>query len=77
MSNEIAEAMAVIKKAMEEDSPSALGSYAHSWHCNIAMAVYGNCPNDIGADTARAIGNDAATHFMKLCFGVDTTNEPS
>ena len=75
MENEVEKAMKVIKNAMESEGPSELGSYAHSWHCNIAMAVYDNCPKDIGSETAHAIGNDAATQFMKLCFGVNTTNE--
>ena len=77
MENEVANAMAVLTKAMVDDGPSELGSYAHSWHCNIAMAVYDNCPSDMNSDVAHTLGNDAAAQFMKLCFGVDTTNEPS
>ncbi len=71
---EVARAFEVIKKAMKKDSPSVGGSYAHSWHCNIACicadAVTAN--SMLGNEDAHAIGNDAATRFMKLCFDVDT-----
>ena len=71
---EVAEAFDVIKKAMEDDDPSECGSYAHSWHCNIACmcadAIQDN--SMLGQSDAHAIGNDAATRFMKLCFDVDT-----
>jgi hypothetical protein len=84
MSKEIAEAMAVIKKAMIDDGPSELGSYAHGWHCNIAMACYdairvGELPIDekIQHNYAHAISQDAASRFMKLCFDVETTNNKS
>lgn len=76
---EVAEAFEVIKKAMKDDDPSEPGSYAHSWHCNIAMMCYDTMA-DAASKTddlfnhndALKIGNDAATRFMKLCFGVDT-----
>lgn len=66
----------VIKQSMINDNPSQPGSYAHSWHCNIAMCcvdaiqttLIGEIPNDI----AYEIGNDAASRFMKLCFDVET-----
>ncbi len=72
MSTEIEKAMKILTEAMQD---TELGSYAHSWHCNIAMSVYDECTTDISHDDAHRIGNDAATRFMKLCFGVDTRNE--
>lgn len=78
------EAFEVIKQAMADDNPSKPGSYAHTWHCNIAMMCYDairseeeNTPGAKADDTqahlyAHRVGNDAATRFMKLCFGVDT-----
>ena len=69
---EVQAAFNVINQAMVEDNPSEQGSYAHAWHCNIAMAVYDATPDDIYYHTARTIGNEAATIFMKRCFDVDT-----
>ena len=71
---EVAEAFETIKQAMIDDEPSKPGSYAHSWHCNIAMMCYDamlECPGD-GHDH-HAIANDAASRFMKLCFDVETS----
>ena len=80
---EVKKAMAVLKQAMIDDGPSELGSYAHSWHCNIAMACYDAIEDgklDVNHETesldSHAVGNDAASRFMKLCFGVETTNDP-
>jgi len=73
MSEKIKEAMDVIKQAMIDDSPSEPGSYAHSWHCNIAMMCYDamiQTPGD--GHNHHAIANDAASRFMKLCFNVET-----
>ena len=70
---EVAEAFEVIKKAMVDDNPSEAGSYAHSWHCNIAMMCHDAIiAFDDQLDFAHEVGNDAATRFMKLCFDVDT-----
>ncbi len=80
---EVAEAFNVIKKAMEDDSPSEQGSYAHSWHCNIAMMCYDAIKShdvtlfdydsaEMSDNDALEVGNDAASRFMKLCFGVET-----
>ena len=75
--NKIANAMDVIKQAMIDDKPSEPGSYAHSWHCNVAMMCYDaihaadivdeNCMDEI-----HAVSNDAASRFMKICFDVET-----
>lgn len=81
MSKEIEEAMNVIKQAMIDDNPSEPGSYAHSWHCNIAMmcadAVLdsGVVVGPLYQSDAREIGNDAASRFMKLCFDVETKGD--
>ena len=81
MSDEIVEAMTVIRKAMIDDEPGEPGSFAHSWHCNIAMMCYDAILADdeqristqkVGHEIAHEIGNDAASRFMKLCFGVET-----
>jgi len=73
MSDEIAKAMAVIKQAMIDDDPSAQGSYAHAWHCNIAMACHDAILTfDDQVDFALEVGNDAASRFMKICFDVET-----
>jgi hypothetical protein len=69
--NEIADAMKVLTNAMQE---TKLGSYAHAWHCNIAMSVYDECMKSISHEDAHRLGNDAATRFMYLCFGVKTKN---
>jgi len=72
---EVAEAFEVIKKAMKDDNPSEAGSYAHSWHCNIAMMCYDairESADEIPHEQAHLIGNEAASRFMKMCFDVDT-----
>lgn len=76
---EVKEAFETIKKAMIDDKPSEPGSYAHSWHCNIAMCVYDSLDkyakkHNIGElnSTKHNIGNNAASRFMKLCFDVIT-----
>ncbi len=81
MSDEVAKAFAVIKQAMIDDNPSERGSYAHSWHCNIAMMCQDAITYDnenrqpmfqVSSSAAHKIGNDAASRFMKLCFDVET-----
>ena len=79
MSDEITKAFDVIKQAMIDDDPSVPGSYAHAWHCNIAMMCYDamqsklyDDPAGFDHDRAMLIGNDAASRFMKICFDVET-----
>jgi len=78
MSEEIKNAFEVIKQAMQDDNPGECGSYAHSWHCNIAMMCYDAMmkDNEDVADIVHndflEISNDAASRFMKLCFDVET-----
>jgi len=74
---EVAKAFHTIKAAMKKDCPEEPGSYAHSWHCNIAMAVYDSFGNEpelqvISHEAAHSMSNEAASRFMKLCFDVDT-----
>lgn len=59
-------AMKVLTEAFEADE-----GYAHSWHCNIAMAIQDACAQE-GRDNIHAVSNEAATRFMKLAFGVTT-----
>lgn len=75
MDNCTSGAMDALKHEMQKDSEQ--GSYAHSWHCNIAMMCYdairAECPpTSMPHEDAHKIGNDAASRFMKLCFDVDT-----
>ena len=77
-SDKTKKAFEVIKQAMLDDEPGKPGSYAHSWHCNIAMSCYDAIIDDTDDDAqahidAHKIGNDAASRFMKLCFDVTTT----
>lgn len=73
---EIKEAFKTIRQAMIDDEPEKPGSYAHSWHCNIAMMCFDAILDEpeiyISMDVAHRIGNEAASRFMKLCFGVET-----
>jgi len=75
----VQEAFNVIKQAMKDDSPSEGGSYAHGWHCNIAMMCYdaiceaeGDIKREGDGINAHKVGNDAASRFMRLCFDVET-----
>ena len=71
--NRTAEAFEVIRQAMIDDDPSKPGSYAHSWHCNIAMCCYDAIVGvDVSHEYAHMAGNAAATRFMKMCFNVET-----
>ena len=80
---EVKKAFDTIKAAMQTDSPREQGSYAHSWHCNIAMMCYDAIRShevtafdedsaEMSHEDALQVGNDAASRFMKLCFGVET-----
>jgi hypothetical protein len=77
MSDKIKEAMDVIRQAMIDDDPSSPGSYAHSWHCNIAVmcadAIHADHSESLTSSDAHRISNDAASRFMKLCFDVETS----
>ena len=72
----IAKAFDTIRCAMINDGPGEPGSYAHSWHCNIAMmcadAMCADATVSMAWEDAHRIGNEAASRFMKLCFNVET-----
>jgi hypothetical protein len=68
----VQEAFEVIKQEIQAGTQS--GSFAHAWHCNIAMSFYDACPDNISSDEAHRIGNEAASRFMKMCFDVETKN---
>lgn len=79
MAVSVQEGFNVLKQAMIKDSPSEPGSYAHSWHCNIAMMCYDAMASAASKteevfchDDAYKISNDAASRFMKLTFDVET-----
>ena len=81
MKSEVEKALAVIRQAMIDDDPRKLGSYAHAWHCNIAMMCYDAIKDGklgVNHETeildTHAVCNDAASRFMRLSFGVETTN---
>lgn len=72
MTTEIENAIKVLTDAMQDTSA---GSYAHSWHCNIAMMCHDAIlAHDDQVDFAHKVGNDAASRFMRLLFGVETKN---
>ena len=72
--DKVKEAFETIKQAMKNDNPNEQGSYAHSWHCNIAMMCHDAIMHNTILDSSLAhkVGNDAASRFMKLCFDVET-----
>lgn len=71
-SNKVKEALEIIRQAMIDDNPGEPGSYAHAWHCNIAISYINSIPENMNYKEAYKIGNEAASRFMKLCFGVET-----
>jgi len=65
------EAFDVLKKAMHDDP-----SYAHSWHCNVAMSFFDAMPDPVTNEFGHKMANEGATRFMRLCFGVETAQHP-
>lgn len=74
----VKQAMDTLRMAMEQEP-----DYAHSWHCNIAMMCYDSIRSaditaidedsgDMSHEDAHIVGNDAASRFMKICFGINT-----
>jgi len=72
MDNTVKYAMDTIRHQLKDDD-----SYAHSWHCNLAMMYYdaARSDSDVSHQDAHRVGNDAATRFMQLCFNKHTTND--
>ena len=62
-------AMADLRKVLAADK-----SYAHDWHCSIVCSVIDSFHNGdiLNRDTIDKYSNEAATHFMKNCFDVET-----
>jgi len=64
---------------MIEDDPHSVGTYAHTWHRNLAMTCYEamhaeySVVGDMIHNDMHRVANDAASRFMKLCFDVDTS----
>lgn len=75
---EVAAAFKVIRQAMIDDEPGVPGSYAHGWHCIIAMMCYDAMragleeSDQFFHDDALKVSHDAASRFMEMCFGVET-----
>jgi len=70
----VQEAFDIIKQEMINDNPSEEGSYAHGWHCNIAMMHY-DAMAEAGYTDHEArhrVANEGASRFMKILFGVET-----
>lgn len=71
----VQKAMKTLKQAMIDEGGEP-GTYAHGWHCNIAMMCYDAIlqkgPASLPHTAAHRIANDAASRFMKLCFDVET-----
>ncbi len=66
-------AMNTLKGAFRKDP-----DYAHSWHCNLAMAYY-DASGPVKTDSndheeQLRIGNEAASRFMRLAFDVETSS---
>ena len=70
VSNTVAEAMAVLKQAFINNP-----DYAHSWHCNLAMAFYDTERSNAGEKNLSHVSNEAASRFMKLAFDIETSND--
>ena len=75
--DDISAAIKVLRDVMIADNPTELGSYAHSWHCNISMSVFDSFPKDckMSVENQLVVSNDAASTFMKRLFDLETTNE--
>ena len=73
----VGQAMEVIRAEIAKDCEP--GSYAHGWHCNIAMmchdAMVEAKVSTESTSSCREVSNDAASRFMNLCFGVETKHK--
>jgi len=69
MKTELERAFKTLKQALKDDP-----DYAHSWHCNLAMAFYDSM-DDIEHPKNHKIANEGAQRFMKNCFDVETSND--
>ncbi len=68
---EIENAVEALSEAFRDDE-----SFAHSWHCNLAMAFYDSFPKCLHPEKiieCHKLANEGAARFMKNAFGVDTS----
>lgn len=60
-----------LKDALQKDK-----SYAHSWHCNLAMSFSDAADSDSTSHWwLQRVSNDAASRFMKTCFDIETSDD--
>lgn len=64
----VARAMEVLKQAFLRDD-----SFAHGWHCNLAMSFYDATKTPYEVRHREA--NEGASRFMFSAFGVETSND--
>lgn len=81
----VSEAIDILRDEMLYGSPLASNGYAYSWHSAVAMHCFDAIKQHIvkgkmlTESDAHAIGNDAASRFMKQTFDINTkfvTPEP-
>ena len=72
--SDTAQAFDTLRQALQDDD-----SFAHAWHCNIAMSFYDSMPEESFwfPDKCKhhAMANEGATRFMKQCFDIETSND--
>ena len=64
----VSDAFNVLKNAIKEDD-----EYAYGWHANIAMSCHDANTSTQPHKQSLDAANNAASKFMKLCFGVETS----
>ena len=67
-SDKVSDAFNVLKNAIKEDD-----EYAYGWHANIAMSCHDANTSTQPHKQSLDAANNAASKFMKLCFGVETS----
>jgi len=72
--SDTAQAFETLRKALLNDD-----SFAHAWHCNLAMSFYDSMPMESfwfpDKSKHHAMANEGASRFMKLCFNIETSND--
>ena len=67
--NKVKEAMETLKAAFEADP-----DYAHSWHCNLAMAFYDAMDENCIDENCKMVWTNAgAARFMAAAFDIKTS----
>jgi hypothetical protein len=67
--NDTEEAMKALREAFKADP-----DYAHSWHCNLAMAFYDAMDENCIDENCKMVWTNAgAARFMKLAFDIETS----